>query len=148
MNKTEIIAAAEAEVEKAESVVKRWLKSAWVWLKSLSFKTKATIVVGVAIASGLMFTLISASHAPNYVTQSEANKMLSERESLIRADMKSLSEHVDTLDAAQHHLDSRLKAVEAKPEPAKITTGSIQKKTVARKPARKPASSSSWFNLP
>jgi len=148
MNKDEIIAAAEAEVEKAESVVKRWLKSAWAWLKSLSFKTKATIVVGVAIASGLMFTLISASHAPNYVTQSEANRMLSERESLIRSDMKTMSQHIETLDAAQHNLDSRLKAVEAKPEPAKITTGAIPKKTVARKPARKPASSSNWFSLP
>jgi len=62
--------------------------------------------------------------------------------------MKALSEHVDTLDAAQHQFDSRLKAVEAKPEPAKITTGAIPKKTVARKPARKPASSSNWFSLP
>lgn len=147
------IAKIEAEAEQVGAEVladaknaRGWLKSAWAWAWNTSWKTKA--VVGVILLTGLLCGMASRYKVPNYVTQSEANKILSERESLIRADMKTLSEHVDTLDAAQHQLDSRLKAVEAKPEPAKITTGSIPKKTVARKPARKPASSSNWFSLP
>jgi len=131
-----------ADVKKARG----WLKSAWAWAWNTSWKTKA--VVGVILLTGLLCGMASRYTAPTYVTQSEANKMLSERESLIRADMKTLSEHVDTLDAAQHQLDSRLKAVEAKPEPAKITTGSIPKKAHVRKPTRKPASSSSWLSFP
>jgi len=114
MNKDKIIAAAEAEVEKAESVVKRWLKSAWAWLKSLSFKTKATIVVGVAIASGLMFTLISASHAPSYVTRSEANAVVSG----LRMSIGSMASktRVAELSAQVAALESRIKVLEEKPK--------------------------------
>jgi len=143
MNKA--IEQAETEVLADLKNAKGWLRRAYEWAKGTSWKTKA--VVGVILLTGLLCGMASRYTAPNYVTASEANRMLSEHESRIRSDMRTMSKHIETLDAAQHNLDSRLKAVEAKPEPAKITTGSIAKKA-ARKPARKPASSSNWFNLP
>jgi hypothetical protein len=120
-----------------------WLKSAWAWARGTSWKTKA--VVGVIVALGLLLGI--ASRAPSYVTASEANRMLTEHDSVLRSEIKTLSQHADTLDAGLHQLDSRVKALEAKPEPAPITTGSIPKKKVSvKKHARKPASS--WFDLP
>lgn len=122
-----------------------WLKSAWAWAWGTSWKTKA--VVGVILLTGLLCGMASRYTAPNYVTASEANRMLTEHDSVLRSEIKTLSQHADTLDAGLHQLDSRVKALEAKPEPAPITTGSIPKKKVSvKKHARKPASS--WFDLP
>ena len=147
MKSDEIIEAVEgvetaviADAKKARG----WLKSAWAWAWGTSWKTKA--VVGVILLTGLLCGMASRYAAPNYVTASEANRMLTEHDSALRADMRTMSKHIETLDSAQHQLDSRLKAVEAKPEPTKITTGSLPKKAHVRKPARKPASS--WFSLP
>ena len=124
MKSDEIIEAVEAEVEKAESVVKRWLKAARNWLLALSFKTKATIVVSIAILSGLMFTLVSASHAPAYVSRSEAYQMLAQRD----AKIADLSKRLNGMNSDLHQIRIELNAVEAKlTAPAKITTGSIKK---------------------
>ncbi|HVT27646.1 MAG TPA: hypothetical protein VHE81_06470 [Lacipirellulaceae bacterium] len=148
MKSDEIIEAVEgvetAVIDDAKKA-RGWLKSAWDWAWNTSWKTKA--VVGVILLTGLLCGMASAYRSPTYLTRSEASVMLSARETATRASLDSMSRRMDVMEAGQHQLDSRLKAIEAKPEPAPITTGSIPKKKVSvKKHARKPASS--WFDLP
>jgi hypothetical protein len=124
MKSDEIIETVEAEAEKIEAAAKGWFKSFLAWAKSLSWKTKAIAIVSVVIVSGVITGMISASHAPVYVSRSEAYAALALRD----ASLAALAKRMEAAEAGLHQIQIEMKAVEAKlAEPAKVTTGSIRK---------------------
>lgn len=155
MKNDEIIQKVEAEAVKAEMAVIRWSKAAWAWVETLpykfmasSLKTKALAVVAGLIALMVLFDGVPSQSTvtamvPDYMTRSEASVMLSARATDLQSSIDAMSRRMDTMEAGQHQLDSRIKSLEAK----QITTGSITKKAPVKRYVRKPASSS-WLDLP
>ena len=152
MKTEEILKKVEAQSVKVEAVVideakkaKGWLKRAWQWTWRTSWKTKTTVVV--AVLAVLLCGMAAAYHSPEYVTRSEASVMLSRSQVSMQSSYDALSRRMDAVESGLHQMDGRIGTLEAKPEPSKITTGSLPKKAPVRRYVRKPASSS-WLDLP